>query len=446
MLASKRSRPRLRKPDWFSSKVRVHFDLPLPRAEAERLVTDPVAVARHSFLPLIGFSKKERRYRRRVGTKKPAVIIKFRELAYPANRDGYIFAYYAEKLGELYESELAAQGLGTAVIGDRKGASNIRLARNAFAEISSRDNCVAFAFDIKGFFDNINHKVLKERWSYLLGGTMLPDDHYAVFRALTVAAKIERGELLQRLGYSANSRDRDLRRPLCSISHYRDLRSGSPGTGPLVHRYKATQGIPQGTPLSAMAANISMLNFDIVIQDMVTSCGGSYRRYSDDILIIVPPDRAAGVEAAVEAALVLHTKTLKLNADKTEVVHFAQPGPTVIPQSPASTAKPLQYLGFTFDGRNVRIRSGTLARYYRRMASATRAAKIRAWLAKEGKIFGRTVIHTRDVLAKHSHLGTDSFVSRYAKDSAKTMTPLGSEPIRQQLAGHVRVLRRRLKS
>lgn len=116
MLTSKRVRRIYRKLDWYSSKVRVHFDRPLSREEAERLVTDPVAVAQHAFLPLISFAKKERRYRRREGEKKPVVSIKFRELAYPANHDGYVFAYYAERLSALYEAELAARNLGNVVI------------------------------------------------------------------------------------------------------------------------------------------------------------------------------------------------------------------------------------------------------------------------------------------------------------------------------------------
>jgi RNA-directed DNA polymerase len=62
------------------------------------------------------------------------------------------------------------------VIGYRKGASNIKLARDAFAEIKTRGDCAALALDIKGFFDNICHDVLKETWIGLLGGGTLPED------------------------------------------------------------------------------------------------------------------------------------------------------------------------------------------------------------------------------------------------------------------------------
>lgn len=444
MLTSKRTRPIHRKHDWYSPKVRVHFDRPLSRDDAERLASDPKAVARHSFLPLISFFKKERRYRRRQGEKKPTASTKVRELAYPSNHDGYIFAFYAHKLNILYEAELAARGLDTVVIGYRKGASNIQHAREAFAEIRDRGNCVALALDIKGFFDNIGHDVLRASWARLLSVRMLPEDHYKVFRALTVAGKIDRAELLERLGLPANARDRDLPRPLCSVAEFRRLRNSAPGSPKFVNRHTGTKGIPQGTPLSALAANLSMLEFDTAVRTVVRAAGGSYRRYSDDILILCSAEHVTALETAVENALKVHTKTLTLNADKREEARFVLPGPALVSCFPEVPARPLQYLGFIFDGKRAYIRGGTLARYYRRMSASVRVAKVKVGLVKIGKLDGRNVVHKRELLAAHTHLGPHSFVSSYAKISAEVMGPLGSETIRHQVAKHVDVLQRRL--
>jgi hypothetical protein len=445
MLTSKRTRRIQRKPDWYSTKVRVHFDRPLSREDAERLVTDPSSVAQHAFLPLISFSKRERRYRRRAGEKKPIATTKFRELAYPSNHDGYVFAFYAECLGIIYEAELAKRGLDNVVIGYRKGSSNIKRASEAFREIQSRGNCVALALDIKGFFDNISHEVLKNCWMSLLGGGLLPpEDHYKVFRALTVAGKIDRADLLTRLGLPSNARDRDLPCPLCSITDFRTLRSAASGSSKLVSKHTGTKGIPQGTPLSAMAANLSMLELDTAVHAIVSATGGSYRRYSDDLLVLCLPEHMTAVEAAIVDALKVHTKTLSLNADKREEARFALSSPALAACSP-KTATALQYLGFTFDGQKALIRGGTLSRYYRRMASSVRVAKVRALMVKLGKLNGRTVLHKREVLASHTHLGARSFVSSYAKLSAGIMGPLGAEAIRHQTSGHMRVLNRRLE-
>jgi len=67
----------------------LHFDGPVSRADATTLVTDPEAVARHPFLPLITFDKRERRFRRKKGTA-PKIDIKIRRIAYPSNRDSCI--------------------------------------------------------------------------------------------------------------------------------------------------------------------------------------------------------------------------------------------------------------------------------------------------------------------------------------------------------------------
>ena len=233
-----------------------------------------------------------------------------------------MFAFYAERLGAFYEARLAACGLDNVVIGYRKGSSNIKLARDAFAEIQSRGSCIALALDIKGFFDNICHDVLKNCWAALLAEGTLPEDHYKVFRALTTAGKIDRAELLRRLGFPSNARDRELPRPLCSIVKFRHLRAASSDSSKLVCRHAGSKGIPQGTPLSAIAANISMLEFDAAVHAVVSAAGGSYRRYSDDILILCSPEHITALEAAVEDALKVHTKTLALNADKREEVQF----------------------------------------------------------------------------------------------------------------------------
>ena len=193
-----------------------------------------------------------------------------------------------------------------------------------------------------------------------------------------------------------------------------------------------------------MAANISMLEFDTAVHAVVSGAGGSYRRYSDDILILCPPEHFAALDAAIGQALIIHTKTLSLNGDKREEVRFALPGSNLVSFPPATVGKPLQYLGFTFDGRRVCVRGGTLSRYYRRMASSVRVARVRARLAKDGKLNGRDVVHKREMLASHSHLGARSFVSSYAKMSASTMGPLGADSIRRQLSRHMDVLKQRL--
>ena len=85
MLHIKRPARRARRSDWYPDKVYLHFDGPLSRAKATKLVTNPAAVISHSFLPLIGFDKRERRYRRQ---KNALPSIKAKISAIPSLRIG----------------------------------------------------------------------------------------------------------------------------------------------------------------------------------------------------------------------------------------------------------------------------------------------------------------------------------------------------------------------
>ena len=90
------------------------------------------------------------------------------------------------------------------------------------------------------------------------------------------------------------------------------------------------------------------------------------------------------------------------------------------------------------------FQNGTFGTGVTTRPSSVRVAKVRALIVKLGKLNGRTVLHKREVLASHTHLGARSFVSSYAKLSAGIMGPLGAEAIRHQTSGHMRVLNLRL--
>ncbi|QHT59337.1 hypothetical protein GXP70_04700 [Paenibacillus lycopersici] len=49
-----------------------------------------------------------------------------------------------------------------------------------------------------------------------------------------------------------------------------------------------SKGIPQGTAISEVLANVYAIEFDEVINTYVTGLGGIYRRYSDDIIVVIP--------------------------------------------------------------------------------------------------------------------------------------------------------------
>ena len=55
-----------------------------------------------------------------------------------------------------------------------------------------------------------------------------------------------------------------------------------------IHQHKEKYGIPQGSAMSAVLANVYMIKADEALNDLVTTCKGMYMRYSDDFIIVIP--------------------------------------------------------------------------------------------------------------------------------------------------------------
>jgi len=183
-----------------------HFDAPLSVAEIERLVTDPTRVTQNSFFPLMLFREQWQPYRS-IDPVKPEK--KTRKIRYASRRDAYIFLHYRNILAEYYEKIAKDRGIADHVIAyrriprdppERGGKSNIEFARDASNFIDTLQDCVAIAFDIEKFFENMDHSMIKEKWKILLNVSELPPDHYAVFKNITKYHYVEQHEVYRRLG------------------------------------------------------------------------------------------------------------------------------------------------------------------------------------------------------------------------------------------------------
>lgn len=389
---------------WYRRKLYSHFDTPLSFEAANEYVSDPTKVAQHPFLPFLSFALEKRRIH-----KKP----KSRPIKYASHVDGYIFSYYAHELTEKYEALVTSTGLDSAVLAYRSGrGDNISFAKESFEEIQRLGTCVALGFDIAGFFDNIDHAELKRQWARVLGARQLPPDHYAVFRAITKYSYVDREACFDRLGYSMERRKKPGR--ICTISHFRTVIRGSG----LVQVNKVAFGIPQGSALSAVLANIFMYPFDLKMQEIASSIGGIYRRYCDDILFVAPLDKEETVRDSVRAGLGQIGSQLQIQDDKTISAHFVRnPDGEIVLRD---RENPFQYLGFTFDGKCIRMRAQTLSRFWRRAKHGVKKAKEDANFAalkgRDGTVFRRKLYR------KFSHLGRSNFLT-YARRAAAHMEP-----------------------
>jgi len=405
---------------WYRPRRYLHFDPPVGRKSAQKVASNPNKVASHPFYPLISYHVISKKLKRDKNTDKLLQKIKNRPISYAAHMDSHIYSYYALMLSDLYEESLKNEGISDCVLAFRSlGKSNVDFAFEAFKEIQNRKNCGAVALDITGFFDNLDHKLLKKSWQSLIKTEKLPGDHFSVFKSLTQYSTVDKEKLYSILNISPNN-PKNGRYKICDPQAFREVVRGKG----LIDKHHITKGIPQGTPISALLSNIYMIDFDIWAKNTVSEMGGKYFRYCDDMLFIVP--RKHKNKIAGFAREEIKNLLIDINTDKTEIRDFRLIGGVI------SADKPLQYLGFTFDGQRILIRSAALARYSEKMKRGVKLAK--ATMTKRNKLkAGRgevpKALFRNKVYEQYSHLGKRNFI-RYALRSADIMN---SKHIRRQL-------------
>lgn len=232
-------------------------------------------VVSHAFFPLLGYQKKERRID---FDEDDHLIIKVkpRDIRYAAHLDAAIYGLYAQDLSAIYDDFLTSNGMGEVVLAYRGDiGSNIDFAYDFFQEIRDRGDCYVVCLDISKFFDNLRHDLLKARLSEMLAVERLPADWFSIFRRLTRYEYVMGEDLEATLGRVHPPR-------ICDIETFRK------NVRPLIRTHPDPHGVPQGTPLSGLLANVYMAHFDLAVRSLMVAVGGSYRRYSDDIALVFP--------------------------------------------------------------------------------------------------------------------------------------------------------------
>ena len=394
---------RIKKDNWYLSRSYLHFDLPISFKKASKIVKNSSIVEKHSFLPFITFDIKSSKYQLNIETKRKEKVEKIRNISYSSHIDGHIYSYYSLVLSKCYESKLIEKSLSDNILAFRKlGKSNIDFAKQAFDDIENNEESSIIALDFSKFFDTLDHEILKEQWCQVLNVKVLPKDHYKVFKSITKFSRVNRDDVYKYFTISKNNPKTNNRKKICSIKEFRDNVRGKK----LIITNLDNKGIPQGSPISALLSNIYMIDFDEIIKNYVDTFNGKYYRYCDDILIIAPLNRKDEVEKFVSD----ESKKLKisLNPDKTEKSEFKYI------KGKLKLDKPIQYLGFVFNGEEIFIRPSSIARYYQKMKKSVSIAKksrdkiniIRVKNSEKSK-----KLYKRKLYEKYSHLGKSNFVT-----------------------------------
>lgn len=399
---------------WYRQRNYAHFDRRPTLEQVLDYVQRPERVARHGFFPFVMRPVRVCHFKKDLAGRRRHTH-KVRPVTYAAHMDSQIHAFYAYNLGGLLEIEYRAD-FGGSVLAYRTlrpPRSNIDFALQAFAEVQSRGEADVLAIDVEGFFDGLDHAHLKAAWAGLIGETRLPDDHFAVFRSVTRDYAVEWSEVRRALKERHRRRAGLEGEPVCSLVEFRTLIA--PLAKPrhlLVWKVKKKDppacipkgipvGIPQGSAISAVLANLYMLDVDKQLYADLKEIGASYRRYSDDILVIGPPGSLEAAEKLVRDAL--DRVKLAINDKKTERVEFRRDGGSlrstyVTPAAIRHAGRPMQYLGLSFNGERARLRDGTMSRYLIRMNRAVNRGRIAASKREGVKIRRRKLYATMSFL------------------------------------------------
>ena len=423
---------------WFKRRKYRHFDVPVNSKFASR-VQSPQFVVKHSFSPLIHFTKIETKYKTDNSTGRRRIVRKSRPIKYASHRDACIFSWYSHLLNKALSEHYKSSGIGDSVIAYRAlGKGNYHFSAEVLQ--FARDNApvAILAFDISSFFDRLDHKLLKRRLKTILGEVELPDDWYKVFRAITNFHYVDLDDLKGDAHFRSRIDNRS-EKVIASISELKAAGIVFHGNPELAKGNR--RGIPQGTPISATMSNLYMIDFDISIRKCLDKIGGLYRRYSDDILVVCPIELVDQVKSKVVDSIA--KEKLEIQQDKTEQ--------TIVDE--ALTQKfdrKAQYLGFTFDESGAAIREASLARQWRRMRRAIRRTRRVATVMLEA---GRAKqVYTKRLRRRFTHLklydgcthrSVRNF-SSYARCSAEAFGP--GEKITGQIRRFERAVERELQA
>ena len=359
------------------TKPYAHFDLrvSLSMPSIRKYVMDRTKIVTHSFYPFIHFEKKNSRYGKK-GPKKP------RELYYCSHLDRCVYQRYAFLLNYQYNIWACENNIDDVAIAyrDSLGKNNIDFAKDAFDAIRSFPQCFILVGDFTNFFDNLEHQYLKKMMCEVLGVERLPQDYFSVFKNITRFSSWDWKGIVKAAG--ENIAERGVRKKINSKEtvltkeqfqkNKKDIKKNISGVG-----------VPQGSPISAVLSNIYMIKFDKDIKRYVTSKGGIYMRYSDDFIIVLPYERDAEI-ADFTSYIFSYVESMKglidLQKEKTSCYTYKD---EVIYEGDQPSS--INYLGFLFDGKNIRIRPRAITKYYYRMRRKAHTIGRSNWTSSKGR-------------------------------------------------------------
>lgn len=356
----------------YITKKYPHFDKKINFYKVKSYVTNPSRIEKHSFFPLIHYTKDLNKYSEKYIDKDDSKNLhqkhikpKKRDIMYASHIDGYIYKYYGERLNSLYNLYVAEHGIDSCAVAyrnNKSGQCNIQFAREVFEFIYSQEACYIRVSDFEKFFDKLDHTYLKKMVLTLLKCDFLPQDWYKVIKSVTHYTYVDKDVI-------APFYDKRNERYFSDIKQFREFRKYHPND---FYKNMSSFGIPQGTAISGILANTYMIEVDQKINELVSQYGGMYRRYSDDTIIVIPKEKIAKSEwNDLESCIDEIIESAKVSEQKEKTHTFIYQDHQLYDMDmPEKVYGILDYLGFTFDGEQVYVRQKGIYKFERKANEA----------------------------------------------------------------------------
>lgn len=389
----------------YQSKKYLHFDSRVEYSNVQKYVEDPMKIEKHNFYPLLKYTQSTDRYdltQKSIRNDKLPIKTKPRDIMYASHKDNYIYRYYGELLNEKYSKWAKENDINEESIAYREpkySKNNIESAAEVISAIVEHQYCYILVGDFESYFDSLDHQLLKKRVKIILDIVNLEKDWYRVLRSVTRYSYCEKELINGLLGSDKYLKKKRKFSYFDNTREYREFKKEYK-----ISFNKQNIGIPQGTAISAVLANVYAILFDKEIKSLVKNHNGFYRRYSDDFIIVIPAHDDFGksefnkmaskiTTLAVREKLRIHpSKTHSLLYEKNKIIHLN-----------SNISCNLDYSGFSFDGKNVRMRSKSPYKFYRKASRLIEKAK----KAKEKKQL-KKLPYRKKIYTLYTDAGTDS--------------------------------------
>lgn len=408
----------------YKYKDYTHFDLRI-KLENRKLPLDYLNkvenknwVVKHGFYPFVQYTQKKYKF----SSNKSEATDKSRTIMYCSHIDRYIYQFYASKLNGLYNNKVKEMGIAKEPIAYRKNigkknSNNIGFAKEVFDFISSTTSCVIYVTDFEKYFDRIDHALLKRQVEYILTVDRLPEDFYKVFLSVTKYCFSRYDDIIEFLKLkNPKITKKDLKRQVKFFDDDDEFHNFKKGYNSLQKKNLQlnmnSYGIPQGSPISAVLSNIYLLDFDKGIATFVDKKNGLYRRYCDDVIIIVPLKETNEIEKetenvidAIKTCVEYHKANipnLAISEAKTHIYRYKD-GSVKKADNNKNGHEELtfvDYLGFTFNGKIIKIREKSITNYYRKLNKRIKSLNLYS------NRYDRNV-YLRKFYKQYTHLGAN---------------------------------------